>query len=141
MQPRPPLPPFTEETARQKIQSAEDAWNSRDPERVSLASTVETEWRNRAELVNGRAAVVEFLRGKWSRELNYRLRKELWAFQGNHLAVRFEYEFHDAAGQWWRAYGNENWEFDDDGLMRRRSASINDLKITEAARKFRWART
>ncbi len=141
MQPRPPLPPFTEETARQKIQSAEDAWNSRDPERVSLAPTVETEWRNRAELVNGRAAVVEFLRGKWSRELNYRLRKELWAFQGNHLAVRFEYEFHDAAGQWWRAYGNENWEFDDDGLMRRRSASINDLKITEAARKFRWART
>ena len=141
MQPRPPLPPFTEETARQKIQSAEDAWNSRDPERVSLAYTVETEWRNRAEFVNGRAAVVEFLRGKWSRELNYRLRKELWAFQGNHIAVRFEYEFHDAAGQWWRAYGNENWEFDDDGLMRRRYASINDLKITEAARKFRWART
>ena len=141
MQPRPPLPPFTEETARQKIQAAEDAWNSRDPERVSLAYTVDTEWRNRSDFVNGRAAVVEFLRGKWSRELDYRLRKELWAFQGNRVAVRFEYEFHDASGQWWRAYGNENWEFDELGFMRRRYASINDLKITEADRKFRWART
>ena len=140
MNPRPPLPPFTEATARQKIQLAEEAWNSRDPERVSLAYTVDTEWRNRSEFVNGRAAVVEFLGGKWNRELDYRLRKELWAFQGNRIAVRFEYEFHDAAGQWWRAYGNENWEFDEHGLMRRRYASINDLKITEADRKFRWAR-
>lgn len=140
MNTRPPLPPFTEETARQKIQAAEDAWNSRDPERVSLAYTVDTEWRNRSDFVNGRAAVVEFLRGKWERELDYRLRKELWAFQGNRIAVRFEYEFHDATGQWWRAYGNENWEFDEFGLMRRRYASINDLKITEADRKFRWAR-
>ena len=137
---RPPLPPFTEETARQKIQAAEDAWNSRDPERVALAYTEDTEWRNRADFVNGRAAVVEFLRGKWSRELDYRLRKELWAFQGNRIAVRFEYEFHDHAGQWWRAYGNENWEFDERGLMRRRYASINDLKIAEAERRFRWAR-
>ena len=141
MNPRPPLPPFTEETARRKIQAAEEAWNSRDPERVSLAYTVDTEWRNRSDFVNGRAAVVEFLRGKWSRELDYRLRKELWAFQGNRIAVRFEYEFHDASGQWWRAYGNENWEFDEHGFMRRRFASINDLKITEADRKFRWART
>jgi nuclear transport factor 2 (NTF2) superfamily protein len=137
---RPPLPPFTEETARQKIQAAEDAWNSRDPERVSLAYTVDTEWRNRADFVNGRAEVVEFLRRKWARELDYRLRKELWAFQGNRIAVRFEYEFHDAEGRWWRAYGNENWEFDEFGLMRRRFASINDLKITEAERKFRWER-
>ena len=140
MNPRPPLPPFTEETARQKIQAAEDAWNSRDPERVSLAYTVDTEWRNRTDFVNGRAEVVEFLRRKWAREFDYRLRKELWAFQGNRIAVRFEYEFHDADGQWWRAYGNENWEFDEFGLMRRRFASINDLKITEADRKFRWAR-
>ncbi|MDF3059019.1 MAG: hypothetical protein K0R17_3234 [Rariglobus sp.] len=138
---RPPLPPFTEETARLKIQAAEDAWNSRDPERVSLAYTVDTEWRNRADFVNGRADVVEFLRRKWAREFDYRLRKELWAFQGNRIAVRFEYEFHDADGQWWRAYGNENWEFDEHGLMRRRFASINDLKITEAERRFRWERT
>lgn len=141
MNARPPLPPFTEKTARKKIQAAEDAWNSCDPERVSLAYTVDTEWRNRSEFVNGRAAVVEFLRGKWTRELDYRLRKELWAFQGNRIAVRFEYEFHDAAGQWWRAYGNENWEFDEFGLMRRRFASINDLKITETERKLRWARS
>lgn len=140
MNTRPPLPPFTEETARLKIQLAEDAWNSRDPERVSLAYTVDTEWRNRADFVNGRAAAKEFLRRKWEREFDYRLRKELWAFQGNRIAVRFEYEFHDASGQWWRAYGNENWEFDEFGLMRRRYASINDLKITEADRKFRWAR-
>jgi uncharacterized protein len=141
MNPRPPLPPFTEETARLKIQSAEDAWNSRDPERVSLAYTADTEWRNRDRFVNGRAEVVEFLRRKWERELDYRLRKELWAFTGNRIAVRFEYEFHDAEGQWWRAYGNENWEFDEHGYMSRRFASINDLKITEAERKFRWERT
>ncbi len=138
---RPPLPPFTEETARKKIQAAEDAWNSRDPERVSLAYTVDTEWRNRTDFVNGRAEVVEFLRRKWARELDYRLRKELWAFAGNRIAVRFEYEFHDAEGQWWRAYGNENWEFDEHGYMSRRFASINDLKITEAERKLRWERT
>ena len=138
---RPPLPPFTEETALKKIQAAEDAWNSRDPERVSLAYTVDTEWRNRTDFVNGRAEVVEFLRRKCARELEYRLRKELWAFQGNRIAVRFEYEYHDAEGQWWRAYGNENWEFDEHGFMRRRFASINDLKITEAERKLRWERT
>jgi nuclear transport factor 2 (NTF2) superfamily protein len=137
---RPPLPPFTEETARLKIQAAEDAWNSRDPERVSLAYTEDTEWRNRSDFLNGRAQVVEFLRRKWSRELDYRLKKELWVFQGNRIAVRFEYEFHDAAGQWWRAYGNENWEFDERGLMRKRFASINDLAIVETDRKFRWAR-
>ena len=105
---RPPIPPFTEETARQKVQAAEDAWNSRDPERVSLAYTVDTEWRNRSEFINGRAQVVEFLRRKWNRELDYRLKKELWAFNGSRIAVRFEYEFHDDAGQWYRAYGNEN---------------------------------
>ena len=138
MNPRPPLPPFTEETARQKVQAAEDAWNSRDPERVSLAYTEDTEWRNRAEFLNGRAAVVEFLRRKWNRELDYRLRKELWAFQGNRIAVRFEYEFHDDSGQWYRAYGNENWEFDSDGLMHTRHASINELRITEDQRKFNW---
>ena len=138
MNPRPPLPPFTDETARQKIQAAEDAWNSRDPERVSLAYTEDTEWRNRTEFVNGRAEVVAFLRGKWARELDYRLRKELWAFHGNRIAVRFEYEFHDASGQWWRAYGNENWEFDENGLMRRRFASINDLPIRDADRLFHW---
>lgn len=137
---RPPLPPFTEETSRQKVQAAENAWNSRDPERVSLAYTEDTEWRNRSEFLNGRAQVVDFLRRKWRRELDYRLRKELWVFHENKIAVRFEYEFHDAAGQWWRAYGNENWEFDERGLMRRRFASINDLAITEADRKFRWAR-
>ena len=137
MNPRPPLPPFTEATARQKVQAAEDAWNSRDAERVALAYTEDTEWRNRSEFVNGRAKVVEFLRRKWAREHNYRLRKELWAFTGNRIAVRFEYEFHDDAGQWWRAYGNENWEFDEHGLMRRRFASINDLPMAEADRKFR----
>jgi nuclear transport factor 2 (NTF2) superfamily protein len=140
MNTRPPLPPFTEETALKKIQAAEDAWNSRDPERVSLAYTVDTEWRNRTDFINGRAEVVEFLRRKWARELDYRLRKELWAFQGNRIAVRFEYEYHDAEGQWLRAYGNENWEFDEHGFMRRRFASINDLKITESERKLRWER-
>ena len=137
---RQPLPPFTEETALQKVQAAENAWNSRDPERVALAYTEDTEWRNRSQFVNGRAEVVEFLRAKWARELDYRLRKELWAFTGNRIAVRFEYEFHDANGQWYRAYGNENWEFAANGLMQRRFASINDVAIAEADRKLRWAR-
>ena len=140
MNTRPPLPPFTEETALQKVQLAEDGWNSRNPERVALAYTEDTEWRNRSEFVNGRAQVVEFLRRKWARELDYRLRKELWAFTGNRIAVRFEYEFHDATDQWYRAYGNENWEFAANGLMQRRFASINDLAIAEAERKFRWDR-
>jgi uncharacterized protein len=140
MNPRPPLPPFTEETARLKVQLAEDGWNSRDPERVALAYTEDTEWRNRSEFVNGRAAVIELLRRKWAREHDYRLRKELWAFTSNRIAVRFEYEFHDDSGQWFRAYGNENWEFDANGLMQRRFASINDLPIQETDRKFRWER-
>jgi uncharacterized protein len=137
---RPPFPPFTEATARQKVQAAEDAWNRRDPGQVALAYTEDTEWRNRTEFLHGRAQVVDFLRRKWSRELDYRLKKELWAFHENRIAVRFEYEYHDAAGQWWRAHGNENWEFDEHGLMRRRFASINDQAIAEADRKFRWAR-
>lgn len=137
---RPPLPPFTEETARQKVQAAEDAWNSCDPERVALAYTENSEWRNRIEFVNGRPAIVALLRRKWARELDYRLKKELWGFRGNRIAVRFEYEFHDATGRWFRAYGNENWEFAADGLMQRRFASINDLPIAEPDRKFRWTR-
>ena len=141
MNARPPLPPFTEETARQKVQMAEDAWNTRNPERVALAYTEDSEWRNRAEFVNGRAAIIDLLQRKWAHELDYRLRKELWAFTGNRVAVRFEYEFHDATGQWYRAYGNENWEFAANGLMQRRFASINDVLITEAERKFRWERT
>ena len=140
MNPRPPVPPFTEETARQKVQAAEDAWNSRDPERVSLAYTEDTEWRNRSEFLHGRAQVVEFLKRKWAKEHDYRLKKTLWAFTGNRIAVRFEYEFHDATGQWYRAHGNENWEFDDLGCMMRRFASINDQSITAAERKFRWER-
>ena len=140
MSPRPPLPPFTEETARQKVQAAEDAWNSRDPERVSLAYTEDTEWRNRTDFINGRAQVVEFLRRKWARELDYRLKKTLWSFTGNRIAVRFEYEFHDANGQWFRAHGNENWEFDGLGYMKFRYASINDQPIAESERKFRWER-
>jgi nuclear transport factor 2 (NTF2) superfamily protein len=140
MNTRPPLPPFTEESALLKVQLAEAGWNSRDPERVALAYTEDSEWRNRTEFVNGRAAIVEWLHRKWKRELDYRLRKELWAFRANRIAVRFEYEFHDAAGQWFRAYGNENWEFAADGLMQRRFASINDLPITEAERQFRWER-
>lgn len=140
MNPRPPLPPYTEETARLKVQAAEDAWNSRDPERVSLAYTMDTEWRNRSEFLHGRDQVVAFLRRKWEREHDYRLKKELWAFTGDRIAVRFEYEFHDDAGQWHRAYGNENWEFDEHGFMRRRFASINDVAIGEEDRKFRWAR-
>ena len=138
MTPRPPLPPFTEETARQKVQAAEDAWNSRDPERVSLAYTEDSEWRNRSEFFSGRSAIVEFLRRKWNKELDYRLKKELWAFTANRIAVRFEYEWHDDSGQWFRSHGNENWEFDDIGLMKFRFASINDQLIQECDRKFRW---
>ncbi len=134
--PRPPLPPFTLETAKQKIQMAEDAWNSKEPERVCLAYTIDTEWRNRTEFINGREAVKEFLKRKWDKELNYRLKKELWAFQDNRIAVRFEYEYQSSEGQWFRAYGNENWEFDENGLMAKRFASINDLPITEVGRKF-----
>ena len=140
MNPRPPLPPFSEETARQKVQAAEDAWNSRDPERVSLAYTEDTEWRNRDEFVHGRAEVVAFLRRKWAKEHQYRLKKDLWAFTDNRIAVRFEYEWHDAAGQWWRSYGNENWEFTEFGYMKFRYASINDLPIKESERKYRWER-
>lgn len=134
--PRPPLPPFTLETAKQKIQMAEDAWNSKDPERVCLAYTIDTEWRNRTEFINGREAVKEFLKRKWEKELQYKLKKELWTFQDNRIAVRFEYEFQNAEGQWFRAYGNENWEFDQNGLMAKRFASINDLPIKESERKF-----
>lgn len=124
-----PLPPFTYETAIQKVQMAEDGWNSQDPERVSKAYTIDTEWRNRSEFVTGRDAVVAFLSRKWKKELDYKLKKELWAFTDNRIAVRFEYEYHTADGQWYRAYGNENWEFDENGLMKRRFASINDLAI------------
>ncbi len=137
MNPRPPLPPFTEETAKQKVQMAEEAWNSRNPERVALAYTEETEWRNRDLFINGRAAVVEFLKAKWDREQEYRLKKTLWAFTENRIAVRFEYEWHDHEGQWWRSHGNENWEFDALGYMACRFASINDQPIDESERKFR----
>jgi len=132
---RAPVPPFTEETARQKVQAAEDAWNSRDPERVALAYTVDSEWRNRDEFFTGREAIVGFLRRKWGRELEYRLRKELWCFHDNRISVRFEYESCDRDGQWWRSHGNEHWEFDEHGLMRRRDASINDYKIGEHERR------
>ncbi len=127
---------FTLETALLKVQKAEDAWNSKDPERVSLAYTVNTEWRNRHEFINGREAVKAFLQRKWERELEYKLKKELWAFMDNRIAVRFEYEWHDAQGQWYRSYGNENWEFDENGLMQRRFASINDLSIAVSERKL-----
>ncbi|MFI9202461.1 DUF1348 family protein [Streptomyces sp. NPDC053048] len=133
---KPPFPPFTTETALLKVRAAEDAWNSRDPERVALGYTEDSEWRNRDVFLTGRAEIVAFLREKWARELDYRLRKELWAHSGNRIAVRFEYEWHDAAGQWYRSYGNENWEFDATGLMRRRYASINDLAITERDRRL-----
>lgn len=136
MEQRHPLPPFTMETALQKVQLAEDAWNSRDPERVCLAYTIDTEWRNRIDFINGREAVKQFLKNKWERELHYKLKKELWGFRENRMAVRFEYEYQDAGGQWFRAYGNENWEFDENGLMRKRYASINDLPINEADRKL-----
>jgi nuclear transport factor 2 (NTF2) superfamily protein len=138
---RPPLPPFTIETAQQKIQAAENAWNTRDAARVALAYTEDSEWRNRNEFVKGREEIRAFLVRKWERELDYRLKKELWCFAANRIAVRFEYECHDASGQWYRCYGNENWEFAENGLMAKRYASINDLKITEAERKFRWERT
>ena len=132
MEPRPPLPPFDAETARSKVQAAEDAWNARDPERVAGAYSLDTEWRNRDQHLVGRAAVTEFLRQKWARERDYRLRKNLWAFSGNRIAVRFQYESRDEHGQWWRSYGNEQWEFDDLGYMRRREASINDVAIDES---------
>lgn len=138
MSARPPLPPFTIETARQKARMAEDAWNSRDPERVSLAYTEDSRWRNRAEFPAGRAEIVEFLKRKWAKELEYRLIKEVWAFTENRIAVRFAYEWHDDSGQWYRSYGNENWEFDENGLMQIRFASINDLAIAAAERQFHW---
>jgi len=136
--PRPPLPPFSLETATVKVRLAEDAWNNRDPEKVSLAYTVDSRWRNRAEFVDGRAAIVAFLARKWQRELDYRLIKELWAFRDNRISVRFAYEWHDDSGNWFRSYGNENWEFSEAGLMRTRIASINDAPIREAERQFRW---
>lgn len=136
---RPPVPPFTRETAMQKVRMAEDAWNTRDAQRVSLAYTVDSTWRNRAEFLQGRDAIVAFLQRKWARELDYRLIKELWAFEGNRIAVRFAYEWRDDSGQWFRSYGNENWEFDQQGLMRRRIASINDLPIVQAERKYHWS--
>jgi uncharacterized protein len=135
---RPPLPPFTLETAIRKVRLAEDAWNSRDPARVALAYTVDSKWRNRAEFPVGREQIVEFLTRKWRRELDYRLIKELWTFADNRIAVRFAYEWHDDAGNWYRSYGNENWEFDPHGLMQRRYASINDLPIAESERKYHW---
>ena len=137
MEKRFPIPPFTMETALQKVQAAEDAWNTRDPERVSLAYSVDTEWRNRSEFINGREEVVAFLKRKWAKELDYKLKKELWGFRENRMAVRFEYEWHDDSGNWYRSYGNELWEFDEDGYMRKRYASINDLPIKEADRKLR----
>ena len=138
MNARPPLPPFTEETAILKVRAAENAWNKQDPEAVSLAYTPDTYWRNRDTFVNGRAEVVDFLAQKWARELDYRLIKELWAYTGNRIAVRFVYECRDADGQWYRSHGNENWEFDEDGLMAVRRASINDQRIGEEERLFRW---
>jgi uncharacterized protein len=135
---RPPLPPYIAETAAQKVRMAEDAWNSRDPARVALAYTPDSQWRNRSEFISGREAIEAFLKRKWSRELDYRLIKELWACHGNRIAVRFAYEWHDDSGQWYRSYGNENWEFDEQGYMRRRIASINDLPIAAADRKYHW---
>ncbi|RTL52210.1 MAG: nuclear transport factor 2 family protein [Bradyrhizobiaceae bacterium] len=135
---RPPFPPFTRETAMQKVRGAEDGWNSRNPEKVSLAYTEDSIWRNRSEFLQGRAAIVKFLTGKWAKEHEYRLVKELWGFTDNRIAVRFQYEWHDDAGHWFRSYGNENWEFDEQGLMRRREASINDVGIWERERQFLW---
>lgn len=135
---RPPLPPFTKETAIQKVQLAEDAWNSRDAQKVALAYTIDSQWRNRAEFPNGRQEIIQFLTGKWAKELDYRLIKELWAYTENRIAVRFAYEWRDDSGNWFRSYGNENWEFDKNGLMRRRFASINDLPIKESDRKYHW---
>ena len=136
MEQKHPLPPFTLETALQKVQLAEDAWNSKDPENVCLAYTIDTEWRNRTDFINGREAVKKFLQRKWEKELDYKLKKELWGFRENRMAVRFEYEYRNAEGQWFRAYGNENWEFDENGLMQRRFASINDVLINEADRRL-----
>jgi nuclear transport factor 2 (NTF2) superfamily protein len=136
MSDRPPLPPFTGETARQKVQAAEDAWNSRDPGRVALAYSEDSAWRNRGAFITGRPQIIEFLTDKWARELDYALRKNLWSFDGRRIAVRFQYECHDRDGQWWRSYGNELWEFDDHGLMTRREASINDVAITTAERRI-----
>jgi len=133
---KPPLPPFTRETAAKKVQAAEDAWNTRDPERVAGAYTEDSVWRNRDQFVSGRAEIVRFLTAKWERELDYALRKSLWTFEGNRIAVRFQYESRDASGQWYRSYGNENWEFDEHGFMRRREASINDLPIEEGDRRI-----
>jgi nuclear transport factor 2 (NTF2) superfamily protein len=135
---RPPIPPFTLETARQKVRAAEDAWNTRDPDRVALAYTEGSTWRNRSEFFAGRPAIRAFLAAKWAKEQDYRLIKELWAFHENRIAVRFQYEWHDGAGQWFRSYGNEQWQFDADGYMERREASINDVPITEAERRFTW---
>jgi len=135
---RPPLPPFTSKTATQKARLAEDAWNTREPKRVALAYTIDSVWRNRAEFFRGREAIESFLTRKWQRELDYRLIKEVWAFSGHRIAVRFVYEWHDDSGNWYRSHGNEQWEFDNDGLMRRREASINDVRIDEAQRKFHW---
>ena len=140
METKPPLPPFTLETAKQKVQAAEDAWNTRDPERVALGYTPDSEWRNRSEFFSGRDAIKAFLKRKWDKELDYRLKKELWCFADNRIAVRFEYEWHDDSGHWYRSYGNENWEFASNGLMQRRFASINDVPIKESERKFRWER-
>lgn len=137
MEQKQPLPPFSLETAKQKVQMAEDAWNTKNPEKVSLAYTVDTEWRNRHLFINGRDEVKEFLTTKWERELDYKLKKELWAFTDNKIAVRFEYEWHDNSGQWFRSYGNENWEFDENGFMKKRFASINDLKINEKDRRLK----
>ena len=131
-------PPFTRETALAKVRAAENAWNTRDPEKVSLAYSIDSQWRNRDQFVTGRDAIREFLADKWNKELEYRLAKQLWCFEGNRIAVRFQYEYRNADGQWFRAYGNENWEFGDDGLMRRREASINDYAIAESDRKFHW---
>jgi nuclear transport factor 2 (NTF2) superfamily protein len=133
---RPPLPPFTDESALAKVRAAEAGWNTREPDRVAAAYTEDSQWRNRDEFVTGRAQIVAFLTRKWERELDYVLRKDLWTFAGNRIAVRFQYEWHDGAGQWWRSYGNENWEFADDGLMSRREASINDLRISPADRRI-----
>jgi uncharacterized protein len=135
---RPPLPPFTRETAIQKVRLAEDGWNSRDPGKVALAYAIDSRWRNRSEFIDGRNEIIAFLSRKWTKELDYRLIKELWAFTGNRIAVRFAYEWHDDSGHWYRSYGNENWEFKDDGLMASRFASINDLPISEADRKYHW---
>jgi len=136
MEPRNPLPPFTEETARQKVLMAENAWNSKDPERVAGAYTPDSQWRNRNEFIQGREEIIQFLQRKWEREIDYVLRKDLWTFNGNRIAVRFQYEWRNASGQWFRSYGNENWEFDDLGYMRRREASINDLEIYESERRI-----